>query len=240
LKQHILVTGGSRGIGLAIVRQLLSHNYNVTTIFRTVTPQLAELQDQYRSELYTLQADLSKIDQLPAIVREINNDRPIFGLVNNAATAVSSLLVNTSPEEIELLITINLTATILLSRLIAKQMIRAHGGRIINISSSAASRAYRGLAAYSATKSGLDAFTRTLACELGPRNITVNAIAPGFVETDMSSSLLAEQREQILRRTPLRKLVSPDDIAGVVLFLLSPSAHMITGSIITVDGGASL
>jgi len=240
IDRHVLVTGGSRSLGLAIVKRLLSSDYAVTAVSRTTTKQVNDLQHQYRQALRIVEADLSDTDRLPEIIGGVAECRPIFGLINNAALAVSGLLVTLDAKAIDRMIGLNLTATILLSRLVAKYMIRARCGRIINISSVAAKLAYPGLTAYGATKAGLEGFTRTLARELGRRQITVNAIAPGFMETDMSAALSLRQRERIRNRTPLGRLVKPEDVAELVAFLLSPSAEMITGTVITIDGGASL
>jgi 3-oxoacyl-[acyl-carrier protein] reductase len=240
IERHVLLTGGSRGLGLEITRHLLTGGYEVTTVSRTTTAELCALRAEHGAALHVLEADLTDLHRLPALVDEVARRGALFGLVNNAAGAVDGLLVMLSAADVERMIRLNLTAALLLARLVGKQMIRHHEGRIVNVSSIAATRAYRGLAVYAATKAGLEAATRTLALELGPRGITVNAVAPGFLETDLSAGLTARQRESIRQRTPLRMTVTPADVAAVVLFLLSPAARMITGAVLPVDGGSSL
>ena len=177
---------------------------------------------------------------LKDLVDEISCFKPLYGLVNNAAIVQDGLLVNLSTSSIEQMISTNLTATILLTRYVAKKMIRSRRGRIINISSIAARRAYRGLTVYSATKAGLEGFTRTLAAELGRRSITVNAIAPGYLETDMTANLNNRQKFDIRQRIPLGEFCDVHDVSRMVLYLLSPAARTITGTVVTIDGGASL
>lgn len=164
----------------------------------------------------------------------------IDGLVNNAGLAYDGVLALMAEQRIEQMLDVNLKASILLAKECSRAMLRQSSGCIINISSIIAERGFSGLAGYAATKAGMIGFTRSLARELGPRNIRVNAIAPGFLATDMSSSLEERQLEQIRRRTPLGRLGTVDDIVPVVGFLLSPAAAFITGQVITIDGGSSL
>ncbi len=135
---------------------------------------------------------------------------------------------------------VNLRASLLLAKECSRSMLSQGSGNIINIASIIAERGFRGLSAYAATKAGMIGFTRSLARELGARNIRVNAIAPGYLETDMSNSLQEKQREQIVRRTPLGRLGKVEDVIPVIQFLLSPASQFITGQVITVDGGASV
>ena len=141
------------------------------------------------------------------------------------------------PADVERVIMINLTGTLLLTRLAVRLMLVRSRGNVISISSIIGLRGYAGLAAYSATKAGLDGMTRGLARELGPRNIRVNSIAPGYLETDMSHGLDMAQRDQIVRRTPLGRLGVPSDVVGAVHFLLSPDSAFITGQVLVIDGG---
>jgi 3-oxoacyl-[acyl-carrier protein] reductase len=164
---------------------------------------------------------------------------PIYGLVNNAGLGTSGLLGTMPDREIERLIRLNTVSPIFLTKAVARLMMTEGSGRIINISSIVASTGYSGLSVYSATKASLVGFTRSLARELGQLGITVNAIAPGFIDTAMTESLSAEQREQIARRSALKRLADADDVARSVEFLLGPGARNITGTVLTVDAGNS-
>ena len=161
-------------------------------------------------------------------------------LVNNAGIAHDGVLALTSDDSIAQMLDINLKAALVLARESVRPMLVQGSGNIINISSIIAQRGFTGLSAYAATKAGMIGMTRSLAREVGPRNIRVNAIAPGYLETEMSEGLSDTQRQQILRRTPLGRLGTGDDIAPVVAFLLSDASRYITGQVITVDGGASV
>jgi 3-oxoacyl-[acyl-carrier protein] reductase len=240
MSEHVIVTGGSRGLGLAIVTQLLKKGYDVTSVARSTSPELLELRETHGSALELVQADITDIATLREVVRRASHRSGIFGLVNNAAVVESSLLVMASCEDVERMIAVNFQATVLLSRLVAKTMIPARCGVIVNISSVTARRALSGLAVYSASKCAIEGLTRALARELGPRGITVNAVAPGLLPTAMTAAISASDTRAAIKRTPLRRALTCQDVAGVVLFLLSPAAQMITGSVIPVDGGAGL
>jgi 3-oxoacyl-[acyl-carrier protein] reductase len=159
-------------------------------------------------------------------------------LINNAAIASDGLLATQSEQSIREVIDVNLIGTLLLTkRWVRARLTKQKSGCIVNISSIIGMRGYAGLAAYSATKAGLDGITRALARELGPKQFRVNSVLPGYVETDMSRLLTAPQRDQIIRRTPLGRLATATDISSVVAFLVSPAAGFVTGQCITVDGG---
>jgi len=161
----------------------------------------------------------------------------VHALVNNSAVAQDGVLATLPEVEIGRMLAINLEGTLRLTRHAIRSMLKQRGGRIINISSIIGSRGYTGLAVYSATKAGLDGMTRSLARELGPRGITVNSIAPGYMQTEMTAGLSQEQLQQIVRRTPLGRLAAPADVVPLVLFLLGPDSALITGQNILVDGG---
>ena len=234
----VLISGGSRGLGLAIVKHLLKEGHQVATFSRSETEEFARLREAYREQLFYFSGDMAKRDTIEKIVKKIETDvGPIGALINNAGIASDGVLATMPPEQIEHLISINLTGTLLLTRLVVRRMIVRSQGIVLNISSIIGLRGYAGLAAYSATKAGLDGMTRALARELGPRNIRVNAIAPGYLETEMTGKLDEGQRNQIIRRTPMARLGLPEDVVGAISFLLSPASSFITGQTIVVDGG---
>jgi 3-oxoacyl-[acyl-carrier protein] reductase len=234
----VLLSGGSRGLGLAILKGLLTGSYRVATFSRKVTPEIAELQRRLPDRVFDFRGDMADTASLKEVVTRVEAEvGPIRALVNNAGIARDGVLATMRPQDIADVIDVNLRGTLLLTRLVARPMVRRSGGSILSISSIIGLRGYSGLAVYSATKGGLDAMTRALARELGPRNIRVNSIAPGYLETEMSSTLATEQRDQIVRRTPLGRLGKPEDVTGAVLFLLSPAAAFITGQTFVIDGG---
>ena len=157
--------------------------------------------------------------------------------LNNAGVALDGVLAMANYADIEKTLGINLFGALATTREVLRSMLIKKRGRIINISSIIGNRGYSGLSVYAATKGGLDAMTRSLARELGSRRITVNSIAPGYLETEMTHGLSDSQKGQIVRRTPLGRLGTPEDIVGLVLYLLSDDAAFLTGQVITVDGG---
>jgi 3-oxoacyl-[acyl-carrier protein] reductase len=236
----ILLSGGSRGLGLAIARSLLESNYRVATFSRKSTAELEQLRSKHAERLSYHPGDMADSPSLARVVTTVEkNMGPIDALINNAGIAYDGVLAGMPPEQIERLIQVNLTGALLLSRLVVRRMLLRNAGNILNISSIIGLRGYSGLAAYSATKAGLDGMTRALARELGPRNIRVNAIAPGYLETEMTHGLSEFQRDQVVRRTPLGRLGLPADVVGVVLFLLSPASSYMTGQTLVVDGGVT-
>jgi 3-oxoacyl-[acyl-carrier protein] reductase len=183
---------------------------------------------------------MADADSLSRVVAGVEKELgPIDALINNAGIAYDGVLAGMPPESIEKLIQVNLTGALLLTRLVVRRMLLRGSGNIINVSSIIGLRGYSGLAAYSATKGGLDGMTRALARELGSRQIRVNSIAPGYLETEMTHSLSDFQRDQVIRRTPLGRLGVPADVVGVVLFLLSPASSYMTGQTLVVDGGVT-
>jgi 3-oxoacyl-[acyl-carrier protein] reductase len=236
----VLLSGGSRGLGLAIARSLLDANYRVATFSRKPTRDLDALRSEFSGRITYQPGDMGDPESLSRVVRAVENETgPIDVLINNAGIAHDGVLALMPAEQIARLIDVNLTGSLLLSRLVIRRMLLRNAGTILNISSIIGVRGYSGLAAYSATKAGLDAMTRALARELGSRNIRVNAIAPGYLETEMTHGLSDFQRDQVIRRTPLGRLGVPADVVGVVLFLLSPASSYMTGQTLVVDGGVT-
>jgi 3-oxoacyl-[acyl-carrier protein] reductase len=239
---NVVVTGGSRGLGLGIVRQLTRAGYRVIAIARHESDALAaatrESVDQ-AGELHFCPFDLGNLEDIPNLVRSLrSNFGHLDSLVNNAAIGTSGILAITPDSMIEDLFRINVLSPMILSKYVVRAMMADRSGRrIVNIASIVANTGYSGLSAYSGTKAALLGFGRSLARELGSLGITVNAIAPGFVDTDMTQSMGEIERGRITKRSALRRLPEIDDVAETVEFLLSERARNITGAVITVDAG---
>lgn len=245
-RNHVIVTGGSRGLGEAMVRRMLADDYRVSTCSRSETPFIQEMtaHSQYRERFLWRSCDLGVAAEVDAFVKDAvawgGTDR-LHGLVNNAAIAMAGILATFPNVDSERILRVNLLGAIEMARAVSQVLLRQNsGGRIINVSSIIGSRGYNGLVAYSASKAGLDGVTRALARELGRRQITVNSVAPGYVRTEMSSTLTAGQLAQIVNRTPFGRLASENDVVGLIMFLLSEEAAFITGQTIMVDGGVSV
>lgn len=236
-KQHIIISGGSRGLGQGLVSGLLNAGFNVSTFSRSAT----EFTDGLASNESFLfgKADVSQFAQTDEFVATAVErfGRP-YGLINCAGIARDGILATMPNAEIEQLMAINLTGTLHLTRRVVRDMLlEPTDGVVLNISSIIGLRGYRGLAAYAATKAGMDGATRALARELGSRKIRVNSIAPGYLTTEMTHGLDDHQQNQIVKRTPLGRLGTPDDVLGTALFLLSDASQFITGQVFVIDGG---
>ncbi|MDB6090473.1 MAG: 3-oxoacyl-ACP reductase [Gammaproteobacteria bacterium] len=239
---NVIVTGGSRGLGLAIASTLAAGGYRVITIARTESAQLrtaaAAIEPEHPGALHFRAFDLTNTAAIAALVGDLRKEfGPLYGLVNNAGLGTAGVLTMMRDEQIESLVRLNTISPIILSKYVLRSMMVERAGRIVNISSIVASTGYSALSAYAATKASLIGFTRSLAREVGQLGITVNAIAPGFVDTEMTQALSGGQREQIIRRSALRRMIDVDDIAASVEFLLSKNARNITGITLTVDAG---
>jgi 3-oxoacyl-[acyl-carrier protein] reductase len=239
--RNAIVTGGSRGLGLGIARRLASSGFQVIAIARTESEELglAKLQaEESGGSLHFVSSDLADIDSIPDLVKRLRqNFGPIYALVNNAGTSTDGVLALTSVTQIEKVVRLNTISPIVLTKYVVRSMMADGGGRIVNISSIIASTGYSGLSVYAATKASLIGFTRSLAREVGRMGVNVNAVAPGFVNTDMTQVMTDEQREQIARRSALKRLVEIDDVANAVEFLLDERSKNITGTVLTVDAG---
>ena len=239
-----LVTGGSRGIGKAIVWALAKEGAKVAFVYRSnedAANQLVKDLELDQCEALAIQGDVADKSQADAIVQQvIDKWEKLDILVNNAGVIKDGLLATMSPEDWAAVINTNLTGTFNFCQAVTRPMMSARYGRIINMSSVAADTGNPGQANYAASKGGVEGFTRCLAAELGRRGITVNAVAPGFIETDMTEAIRNAAGDQIKKHIPTRRLGQPDDIANAVTFLADEASSYITGHILTVDGGLTL
>jgi 3-oxoacyl-[acyl-carrier protein] reductase len=239
---NVVVTGGSRGIGLAISKRLGAAGYNVIAVARRESDELRDAiqhtVEQGAGGLHFNAFDLSEIDAIPAFVKALR-DRfgAIYGLVNNAGIGTEGLLATMHNTEIEALVRLNITSPIVLTKYVVRQMMADGAGRIINMSSIIATTGYNGLSVYGASKAAASGFTRSLAREVGKLGITVNAVAPGFVDTELTQGLSDDQRKRIAGRSALRRLPETDDVARMVEYLLGDGGRNITGSVLTIDAG---
>jgi 3-oxoacyl-[acyl-carrier protein] reductase len=236
----VIVSGGSKGLGRGLVEALLADGHVVATFSRSATPFVEDRMraDPEHRTFWWDAVDATDSERVRKFVHAVRERYGrIDGLVNNAGVAVEGVLPLVREDDVRKVIATNLEATIQLAQATSRVMLAQRSGSIVNISSIVGLRGYAGLSIYSATKGALDAFTRSLARELGPRGIRVNSLAPGYLETDLSATLDAEQKAQIVRRTPLGRLGTAEDVAGAVSFLLSRAARHITGITLVVDGG---
>jgi 3-oxoacyl-[acyl-carrier protein] reductase len=240
--RNVIVTGATRGLGLAIATALAGGGDRVIAVARTETAELREagaaLAGKGGGALLFRACDLADIAGIPTFVSGLRREfGSFYGLVNNAGLGTAGVLGMMRDADVERLTTLNVVSPILLTKYVLRTMMLARAGRIVNISSIVSATGYGGLAAYSATKAALVGFTRSLAREVGSLGITVNAVAPGFVNTEMTRDLGEQERAQIARRSALKRLPETADVAGAVEFLLSEKARNITGIVLTVDAG---
>ena len=241
---NVIVTGGSRGLGLGIATRLAAAGYGVIAVARSQSDELSAAIDAVgeagTGALRFASFDLTDTDAIPAFVTDIRKSSgAIYGLVNNAGIGTSGLLANMHNSQIEGLIRLNTLAPIVLTKYVTRSMMIEGAGRVINIASIVASNGYSGLSVYSATKASLVGFTRSLAREMGKVGVTVNAIAPGFIDTDMTDGMDEDHHARLVRRSPLRRLTEVDDVARSIEFLLGEGGRSITGTVLTVDAGST-
>lgn len=237
----VLITGASRGLGLATAARLLvaSEPYHVIGLSRNLSPAYEALVAGSGGRAEFLAFDVGDLEAIPQMIANLVAKHGAFwGLVNNAAIGMDGVLATMHRTDIEKVLAVNLTAPLILTKYVSRGMLSARQGRIVNISSIIASTGFHGLAAYAASKAGLEGMTRSLSRELGKRNITVNCVAPGYMETEMTQGIDVHQMASIRRRATLG-LAEPADAAGAVAYLLSPEAARITGTVLTVDGGST-
>ena len=237
--QSALVTGAGRGIGREIARDFAKMGAEVLLVARS-TEQLNEVATSIEAEggrAHTFAADLLDGAQVKAVAdRFLSLENPTI-LVNNAGITKDGVLLRMKDEQWDDVLNLNLRSAFLLCRAVSKAMMKARYGRIINMTSVIGIRGNAGQTNYAASKAGLIGFTKSLARELGPRNITVNAVAPGYIETEMTASLPDKVKESILDQVPLGRMGQPKDIARAVSFLAHPQSDYITGQVLNVNGG---
>ncbi|WP_416040620.1 3-oxoacyl-ACP reductase FabG [Acinetobacter lactucae] len=232
-----LVTGASRGIGAAIAQQLIQDGYFVVGT-ATSESGAQKLSGSFGEQGAGLALDVRNLDEIEAVVSHIEqNYGPVLVLVNNAGITKDNLLLRMSEDDWDDILNIHLKAVYRLSKRVLKGMTKARFGRIINISSVVAHFANPGQANYSAAKAGIEAFSRSLAKEMGSRQITVNSVAPGFIATEMTDALSEDIRKKMSDQVALNRLGEPQDIANAVSFLASDKAGYITGTVLHVNGG---
>jgi 3-oxoacyl-[acyl-carrier protein] reductase len=242
--RNVIVTGGSRGIGLATAQRLAGAGYRVTAIARSESEPLRAAVAQARADgrgAIDFQAfDLSDVEAIPEMVRRLRAETgSIYGLVNNAALGTDGLLANMHVSQIEALIRLNTLSPIVLTKHVVRAMMAKGEGRVINLASIIASTGYSGLSVYGATKASMVGFTKSLAREVGRLGITVNAVAPGFLETELTAGMGEDQVGQVARRAALRRLAEVEDVASAVEYLLGEGGRNVTGTVLTVDAGAT-
>ncbi|MDU0355714.1 SDR family oxidoreductase [Paraglaciecola aquimarina] len=240
MTDYVIVTGASKGLGLEICKQALTAGYAVVAIARTLSAELQALSESTPEHCHFIQADLSDLEKIPALCRQIIKQfgRP-YGLINNAAVGHDGVLATMPNNEIDNVMRLNVQSPMLLSKYLLRSMLLNRTGRIINISSIIAKTGFNGLSVYAASKAALEGFTKSLAREVGKAGITVNCVALGYMQTDMTDSLQGDKLATIKRRSPLGKLATVEDAAAMVIFLLSDKSSSITGTVMTVDAGST-
>lgn len=235
----VVVTGGSRGLGLAIGQRLAKAGHQVIAIARASSePFAAAAADASPGAMQLVPFDLSEIERIPELAKRLRTEFGVIGaLVNNAGIGTSGMLATMAIKDIEAVVRLNTVSPIVLTKHIVRAMMNNGGGRIVNVASVVAFSGYSGLSVYSATKASLIGFTKSLAREVGQLGINVNAVAPGFVATEMTASLDDGHRATLSRRSALRRLPEADDVANAVEFLLDERSRNITGTVLTVDAG---
>jgi 3-oxoacyl-[acyl-carrier protein] reductase len=236
----VIVTGVSKGLGLSIAQRLADMpEYRLVGLSRSVGADYQALIDAYPDRVHHRYFDAAEIGAIAGLVRDIGRDYGrIYGLVNNAGMGLDGVLATMHASDIAKVLKVNLEAPITLCKYASRSMLAAREGRIVNISSIIASTGFHGLAAYAASKAGLEGLTRSLSRELGKMGICVNCVAPGYMETEMTRGLDVHKMASIRRRAPLG-LARPEDAAGAVIYLLGPDGARVSGTVLTVDGGST-
>ncbi len=241
---NVIVTGGSRGLGLATAKLLAESGYRVIAVARRRSDELSaavkEIEAKKAGALCFAPLDLSNIDDIPDFVTGIRKEYgEIYGLVNNAGLGTHGVLANMYNSQIKDLVQLNTLAPMILSKFVVRSMLTSGKGRIVNIASIVSSTGFSGLSVYAATKASMIGFTRSLAREVGRLGITVNAVAPGFIETEMTQSLSEADKKRVANRSALHRLAEPKDVAEAIKFLMGESGRNITGTVLTIDAGST-
>jgi 3-oxoacyl-[acyl-carrier protein] reductase len=239
-----LVTGGSRGIGKSIALTFADAGATVILTYRSSSAEAQAVVDEIKRkghEASAFQADAANFTQAKELVdRIVEQYKRLDILVNNAGITKDTLLMRMNEEDWDVVINTNLKSVFNFTKAVVRQMLSQRSGKIINMTSVVGLMGNAGQANYAASKAGIIGFTKSIAKELGSRNIQVNAVAPGFVDTDMTAKLNDEQKKALAEQIPLKRTAKPEEIARVVMFLASPEADYITGQVICVDGGMAL
>jgi 3-oxoacyl-[acyl-carrier protein] reductase len=236
----VLVTGATRGLGLAIAARLLHDGYGVIATGRSESAALAGLRQEHPASLHFAPLDLMLTEDISAFTAALHRAHgPLYGLVNNAAIGLSGILGTMHLRDIEQLMRVNAISPIVLAKHVSRTMAAQGEGRIVNISSIVARTGFSGLVAYAASKAAMEGLTRSLAREVGRRGVTVNAVAPGFMQTEMTATLQGDKLGSITRRSALRALAAPADAAAAVAYLMGADAAAVTGTVLTVDAGST-
>ena len=232
-KKNILISGASRGIGQSMATHFAKNNFNVVGTSRN------NFNFDYESEnLFPIKLDVTSRDDVKKCFEELKSKNLLPNiLINNAGITADQLFLRMTDDDWDKVINTNLNGTFNLTKVFLKNMIKNRFGRIINISSISGLMGNPGQVNYSSSKAALNGFTRSLAKEVGSRNITVNCIAPGFIDTDMTSYLNENEKMEILKKIPLNKFGKPEDISKLAMFLISDEASYITGQTVSIDGG---
>lgn len=238
MKQCVIISGGGGGVGLFLTREYLARGFYVATFTRNENTFLDYLKDNYNEQLYISRFDARDIGALKKFVNDVKSRFSVIDiLINNIGYLYEGLQIFTSDREIKKTLDTNVISPFIMIREVSGVMMKARKGVIINISSINSLKGHRGVSLYSLSKAAMDGVTRSLAKELGPLNIRVNSVVPGFFASGLVASVSEARRKAILKRTALPRLGTSSDVAKVVLFLTSEDASFITGQSIVVDGG---
>ena len=235
-----VVTGGARGIGKAIARKLAADGVHIviSDVMADAAEAAAKEMEVLGVRALAVVADVSRIDDVETLIRKtVQEFGAVDFLVNNAGVTRDNLSIRMSEAEWDLVLGVNLKGTFLCSQAAAREMIKRRFGRIVNIASVSGIMGTAGQANYASSKAGIIALTKSMARELGSRNITVNAVAPGFILTEMTDKLPDSVKEAYIAQIPLKRAGTPEDVAEAVRFLISPAAQYITGTVLNVSGG---